>query len=130
MYSRYSSGRGEKPLHVPEHYSGCAFPKVLQKDPSPRAVDIARPTPLPPPSLPPDPPQSDAECDEPISPPPPPSEAEPKQEKDIPASAHPLPFVNGLDFDQLLILGLILLLSHQGTDPDIVLWLGLLLFCG
>ncbi|MBQ7334856.1 MAG: hypothetical protein IJW92_00060 [Clostridia bacterium] len=39
-------------------------------------------------------------------------------------------FADGLDFDQLLILGLILLLANSEQDSDIVLWLGLLLLCG
>jgi hypothetical protein len=40
------------------------------------------------------------------------------------------PFAHGFGFDELLILGLILLLAHNDHDPDILLLLGLLLFCG
>jgi len=40
------------------------------------------------------------------------------------------PFSHGLGFDELILLGLILLLSHNDHDPDVLLLLGLLLFCG
>ena len=40
------------------------------------------------------------------------------------------PISHGIGFDELLILGLILLLAGSGEDHEIVLWLLLLLFCG
>ena len=40
------------------------------------------------------------------------------------------PFSHGIGFDELLILGLILLLSQNEADSDLILWLILLLFCG
>lgn len=40
-----------------------------------------------------------------------------------------LPFANGIDFDSLLLLGLILLLAGDGGDTELLLLLTLLLFC-
>ena len=40
------------------------------------------------------------------------------------------PFSHGIGFDELLILGLILLLARSDSDSDLILWLVLLLFCG
>ena len=40
------------------------------------------------------------------------------------------PFTHGLGFDELLLIGLIILLSRNEADSDVVLWLALLLFCG
>ena len=40
------------------------------------------------------------------------------------------PFSHGIGFDELLILGLILLLARNDSDSDLILWLVLLLFCG
>ncbi|MBQ2734229.1 MAG: hypothetical protein IJF33_00200, partial [Clostridia bacterium] len=43
---------------------------------------------------------------------------------------HSFPLSHGIGFDELLIIGLILLLSRNGQDNDLILWLVLLLFCG
>ena len=40
------------------------------------------------------------------------------------------PFGHGMGFDELLIIGLIILLSRTEQESDVVLWLALLLFCG
>ena len=40
------------------------------------------------------------------------------------------PFSHGIGFDEILILGLILLLAREEESSDLVLWLALLLFCG
>ncbi len=40
-----------------------------------------------------------------------------------------LPFAHGIDFDSLLLLGLILLLAGDGGDTELLLLLTLLLFC-
>lgn len=40
------------------------------------------------------------------------------------------PFTHSLGFDELLLIGLIILLSRNEADSDVVLWLALLLFCG
>lgn len=131
MYSRYSSGFPEKKIHVPEHYSGCAFPTGAPTNAPSHALDIARPT--PPPQEPERAPLQAPPCAPPdeAAPPPPQEEKAPPHEPTATHALTPsLPFADGLDFDQLLILGLILLLSHSGTDSDIILWLGLLLFCG
>ncbi len=45
-------------------------------------------------------------------------------------AGHTFPFAHGIGFDELLIIGLILLLSRTEQDSDAVLWLALLLFCG
>lgn len=146
MYSRYSNQR-EKPIRVPEHYSGCAFSDIRPTDSSLKvhSIDKQEPTAPPPPPV----------CKIPIpAEPSPPSEVmtaekgqetyavantnhTAKQAKALPAIHNPfaslgkgLSLADGLDFDQLLILGLILLLSHSGQDTEIIWWLGLLLLCG
>lgn len=40
------------------------------------------------------------------------------------------PFSEGMEFDELLILGIMLLLSRNDGDPDLLPLLALLLFCG
>ncbi len=58
--------------------------------------------------------------------------------RDLPAPLHTLfgklgsafPFSHGIGFDELLILGVILLLARNEDDSDLILWLLLLLFCG
>ena len=157
MYSRYSD-RPEKGIQIPEHYSGCAFSGVRPDLPLPRHLGVAKPTPAAP--VPPAAPERDRppappEKDRPPTPPP---HAEEHREKEDPSvaredtktseksSSHKdlplpfghlfshlgksMPFADGLDFDQLLILGLILLLLKNDRDSDVVLWLGLLLLCG
>lgn len=135
MYSRYP-GRLDRPVQLPEHYSGCAFsasaPSRIPTDLPPISVPY---TPVPSPE-PPD------ETDPPPSPPPlPPSpDTPPEHKKGATPDALPeglralfggrLPaFPGGMTFDELLLLGLILLLAHSEQQSDIILWLALLLFC-
>lgn len=159
MYSRYDS-RPERPIHLPENYSGTAFsdrPPIPPHQPQSRQLEIAKPSPhreldpnvaIPPPRSVPIPPPKET---------PPPkeeirkeheekkdeNEKEEKEHRSSAPSALPLPvqglfghlgnafpFSHGLDFEELLILGLILLLSRNENDSDLVLWLILLLFCG
>ena len=146
MYSRYHNPSG-KTVQIPDNYSGCAFaePKVhvvSEKSPAHREhftpptdvrrVEVAKPTlPDPAPTL------------MPISQTPPQKESKPKeapanqsQPPTLPASGlfgnlgKHLPLSQGLGFEELLLLGLILLLSQTEQSSDIVLWLALLLFCG
>ena len=153
MYSRYH----DRPVHVPENYSGCAFSDRPAKETPPAApyrLDVGKPTPAPSsdrkdPSVMPPPPRAviiPKKDDAP--PPPPPAEEkerhEPHEEKREHHDAaflqpfqglfgnigHAFPFSHGLGFDELLLLGLIILLSQNEGDSDVVLWLALLLFCG
>lgn len=45
-------------------------------------------------------------------------------------AGHTFPFAHGIGFDELLIIGLIVLLSGAEQGSDTVVWLALLLFCG
>ena len=137
MYSRFQS-RPEEGIRIPEHYSGCAFspaPPTVEKKREesasgrPRSMEAARPTP---------PPSKNS-----TSPPPTPLLPPREQTEKIPPSppANPVqgllgdlgkafPLSHGIGFDELLLLGLILLLAQSGKDQDTLLWLALLLFCG
>ena len=137
MYSRYH-GQSDPSIKIPENYSGCAFsenhsPPVRHFIPpdSARRMEIAKPT---------------AEKHEPKSetftqdntseaPPMPLSTQETfsSTEETLPEKAcnsAPIPFLQGIGFEELLLLGLIVLLSHSEKGNDIVLWLALLLFSG
>ena len=137
MYSRYP-GRPDRPIQLPEHYSGCAFsasaPNRMPPEPPPISVPYT-PAPIPEPQAhvsqppPPSPPPTDPE---PEAPP------EPRKEKlpnVLPEGLRALfggklpAFPGGMTFDELLLLGLILLLAHSEQQSDIILWLALLLFC-
>lgn len=108
MYSRFPR-RSEHPLQIPEHYSGCAFSE---------SEPIISPQPEPPP-----PEQHDDSPKE--APPPKPPRSE------LPSLfGNSLSFLGGgLNFEELLLIGLILLLSRSEQDSDVILWLALLLFC-
>lgn len=137
MYSRFQS-RPDEGIRIPEHYSGCAFspaPPTVEKKREesasgrPRSMEAARPTPPPsknPPPPPPVPPLPPREQTEKIPPSPP---ANPVQGLfgDL---GKAFPLSHGIGFDELLLLGLILLLAQSGKDQDTLLWLALLLFCG
>ena len=170
MYSRYHD-RPERPIQVPENYSGCAFSDRrssaddLSSYSAPRRIDVAKPTPppepnpsqgMPPPPrtilLPPPKEQTRREppCEEKTPTQAPPPCAERSKEETAHREDHrersaaflqpfqglfgnvgpAFPFSHGLGFDELLIIGLIILLSHSGQDSDLILWLALLLFCG
>ena len=120
MYSRFSH-RKDPSVKIPDHYSGCAFSPTSPDEPT-RFLEVAKPTPQehatryaePPLPLP----DEDVCREETPTPPPLPT-------------VHPRHFLTDeLDFDQLLILGLILLLWGNERDGDVVLWLGLLLLWG
>ena len=136
MYSRFQN-RSDEGIRIPEHYSGCAFsptpppPDRKREEPvKPRPRPVAATKPSPPPPL--------------KNPPPalllPPCEERTKKEDETPAISliekpfeklgKAFPFSHGIGFDELLLLGLIILLSQSGRDSDMVLWLALLLFCG
>lgn len=135
MYSRYHNS---KAIQIPENYSGCAFseqkPPTVSAKPAPREhftppaelrrVEVAKPT-LP-------------ELSEAVTEPKR-NEPKPPPQKESPVLpvtnlfgglGKALPISNGLGFEELLLLGLILLLSQTEQSSDIVLWLALLLFCG
>ena len=112
MYSRPHKSP-EPPIHLPENYSGCAF--------SPMADDKIQ-SPAPPP----------VPIPEKVSPPP---------EKDLPKPhdsikkevtslfAGPISLFDSLHFEELLLIGLIILLARSDQGSDVILWLALLLFC-
>lgn len=103
MYSRY-------PDRLPEHYSGCAF-RAGREDRPPISVPFSE---MPP-----------AQQSPPCPPPPPPPE---KPHCDL--FGGPLPTLpGGLESDELLLIGLILLLARSGEGADVLPWLALLLFC-
>lgn len=108
MYSRY-------PDRLPEHYSGCAF-RQGREDRPPISVPFSE-TPPPPPPPPPS-----------LCPPPPPPKPQEKPSCDLFGGVLPaLP--GGLESDELLLIGLILLLARSGEGSDVLPWLALLLFC-
>ena len=117
MYSRY-------PDRLPEHYSGCAF-RQGREDRPPISVPFseAPPPPPPPPPSPCPPPPPPSPC-----PPPPPPKPQEKPSCDLFGGVLPaLP--GGLESDELLLIGLILLLARSGEGSDVLPWLALLLFC-
>ena len=107
MYSRFPR-HSERPLQIPEHYSGCAFSESEPIKPSP---------PEPPPPTPHD--------DAPTEAPP------PKPRLELPSLfGNSMSLLGGgLNFEELLLIGLILLLARSEQDSDVILWLALLLFC-
>ncbi|MBE6589078.1 MAG: hypothetical protein E7643_02755 [Ruminococcaceae bacterium] len=151
MYSRYYGHRPAGEIKIPENYNGCAFPKEpTERAPSPRYLEVAKPSfqkereappvkeaeekiPVPPPTVSPSAKETGEEHSE--------SEKAPTDSPSLPtALLSPFSFLrgkgnsrslaSGLDFDQLLILGLILLLLNSEADTDLILCLGLLLLCG
>ncbi len=132
MYSRFS-GKNEN-VRLPEHYGGCAF-SPQQAPPPPRQAHPSIGKPTPPPTPPPPPPSEEPrETPRKESIP----DEIPNKEKHSPALPAlrlgnlgvSFPFSHGIGFEELLILGLILLLSQNGEERDVVLILALLLFCG
>jgi hypothetical protein len=157
LYSRYHN-RTDEPLRIPENYSGYAFSggSARQEIP-PRQIDVAKPTPAPQKSnqnpVPTSdratetPPKDDARAECPKTP----SEAmkapcehlhqkdEKPQEEKPTSLSEPLlprlggagfPFGHGIGFDEMLLLGLIVLLHGSEQGSDVILWLILLLFMG
>ena len=140
MYSRYYPHDTASEIRVPAHYGGCAFPSdAREKKEAPHFFEVAKPSPPP-----------EAQEKEARELPSIPDVAEEKKdpspcEKSCSAPApHPRPlsplsrlfgasseglFSRGLDFDQLLLLGLILLLLGDEDNTELILSLALLLFC-
>ena len=149
MYSRFS-GKQERVTQLPEHYGGYAFSKQttegreeIKKQSPPAVFEVAKPTPLhreEPLKGAANSERGEAECrfdnmaDEchtvPLM-----TEGEKSDKKAAPTGlfgglGNAFPFSHGIGFEELLILGLILLLAREDGDRDAILWLGLLLFCG
>ena len=146
MYSRYS--QKDEPLQIPEHYSGCAFPTQKNKPtslparPSSSFLEVGKPATTPPipdkqeyASTPPRD-EIHTPCKES-----PAVTTEKKCDEETTHTSAPIPrllgnlgsafpFSHGLGFEELLILGLIILLSRGEEESDLILLLGLLLFCG
>ncbi len=133
MYSRYQN-RSDGRVQLPKDYGGCAFSS--ESNPSAPSgagrIEIARPTVAEPelhaePS-PPSLPVIEEVCEQET---PPQKVAHPPS---LPAGLLPMgkgfPIAHGIGFEELLILGLILLLSQSDAGSETVLWLCLLLFCG
>ena len=134
MYSK-KSGRGTLPPRMPAHYNGWAFqPPPAPADPPPKPFGADRPQPPQPqnqevhqsyprplPFLPPPAPKPPEER------PLPPSFLPPAIEQIIGKSGF-LRSLN-LDFEELLLIGLIVLLGSGGEDSELPLLLALLLFC-
>ncbi len=145
MYSRFPPERREK-LRLPENYSGCAFsPEHPYPPPSaefPKApnthtehsghaertdektiqesnFEASQKT------APHEPNQQEGDLSPIVK-------KEKEIAKDPPFSIfgnHGLSIPLPLSFDELLLIGLILLLARSETDSDVILWLVLLLFC-
>ncbi len=150
MYSRYDN-RPQRPIKLPENYSGVAFSErkgasIPDAPIAARPIDVAKPSPpAEKPTLQEKPlPHAPISAQPKISnPPDEPSEketaAEKPSEKETLPTALPILFPNtlghsilphGIGFEELLLIGLIILLSHGEGDRNIILWLALLLFCG
>ena len=150
MYSRFS-GKQERVTQLPEHYGGYAFSRQTtevreeaKKQSPPAVFEVAKPTP---------PPREDAlkgiaggaigdtgglsgnEADDSSTVAPLSTDERKDEKKAVPTGlfgglGNAFPFSHGIGFEELLILGLILLLAREDGDRDAILWLGLLLFCG
>lgn len=129
---------GERQGAEPPHPATLPKTKV-----SPSYTDAA-PHPFPPPPAAPHPQAAFEPTAEPLRPPKDTEQApceqnrtNPKKEAVLPGAFGQLlsnigvglPFSNGIDFDSLLLLGLILLLAGDGGDTELLLLLTLLLFC-
>ena len=121
MYSR-KSNRNPIPPHLPEHYRGWAF---RPDRPSPPPKDDRCPPEKPPrdPFPPPKPPEGEPLRGESLPPPLPPAIRNIFGGKDLLRST-------GLNFEELLLIGLILLLGGNDGDSELPLLLPLLLLCG
>ena len=151
MYSRYDN-RPERPVKLPENYSGVAFSE-RKTAPTPnnspiaaKPIDVAKPSPpaekgslaeggVSRPRIPM--PQEihtqkkEEPAQETTTENPPPKEALPTAISAVlPHSFSPTLLPHGIGFEELLLIGLILLLSNSEGDRNVILWLALLLFCG
>lgn len=126
MYAKDIRPPTRKPaLTPPQNYSGTAFSdrRTPPKEPSPPPVPTDTPA-LPPPLPQEDEPVATAvACDQP-------QESQPKPARGILSSLIPPGFSGGdsdFGFEELLLVGLIFLLSRGENDSDILLMLALLL---
>ena len=154
MYSRYQN-RPSTPIQLPENYSGVAFSERMppkSEKTAAHTLEIAKPS--PPPTE--QPPQETISAKPPKTETPPSPTASDEEHASAQAETHnqeresvaasgmipkpfdglfghmgnTFPFSHGLGFEELLIIGLIILLSRNEEGSDMVLWLALLLFCG
>ena len=136
MYSK-KSGRGSLPPRMPEHYNGWAFqPPPPPKDLPPKFdKNDERPAPPPPPKQ-----EIHQSYPRPLPFLPPPPVPSPPGEKTAPPPFLPpsLEHLLGkggflhsmnLNFEELLLIGLIVLLGSFGEDTELPLLLALLLLC-
>ena len=122
MYSRFPN-RAERNVQIPEHYSGCAFtPSKPSQQEAPQPPIAVSPS------------HQSSETETPFSSAMPcsPLKEAPADQEVSRALRHtfggPLPFFpSGMNFEEILLIGLILLLARSDQENDIVLWLALLL---
>ena len=136
MYSRYYTANPSKEISIPKNYSGCAFTQQRRTGEEPRRyIEVAKPT-VP------------SETPKEVLPLPLPTANEEREKDDVgevgvtvqkaltapPETPPPIQKRSGLyslldafDTDQLLLLGLILLLLGNDGDSDLILYLGPLL---
>ncbi len=112
MYSRPHK-HSDPPLHLPENYSGCAFSASAE-------TQIQPPPPVPYPTAKESPPPEKKE---------PPIPHDSIKNDVTSLFSGPLSLLGGLHFEELLLIGLILLLARSDQGSDVILWLALLLFC-
>ena len=111
MYSRPHK-HSDSPIHLPENYSGCAFAAAeddnSRNPPPPHPIAESAPT----------------GKEKSVTPP------QDLIKKDVSSLfAAPLSLLGGVHFEELLLIGLILLLAKTEQGSDVILWLALLLFC-
>lgn len=130
MYSRYHD-RSDRPISLPEHYNGCAFSHRTDMSTARPAEELRR-VEIGTPSV------RETRSEEAPSMVTVPTEPRVEPQKEIfsfaprlfPNAGHAFPFAHGVGFDEILLLGLIVLLAGHEESGQIVLWLALLLFCG
>lgn len=138
MYSRFQE-RLAGQIRIPENYSGCAFSPSAERQ---RDLPLQMSEHAPPRATPKkDSPEKALSQEKPASavasirdPAPSPSlSADGSAEEHSPSPIAParslLSFSNGIGFDELLLLGVILLLLENGEDSEMIPYLALLLFC-
>ena len=123
MYTRIPSGRYPRGMRVPENYGGSAFrplpsePPPEEEPPQAPVTERAAPSPIRH-----EPPHARSDDPSPEAPP----------EPHVPAGrfSFGLPFFRrdntGVDFEDLLLIGLILLVAQEGKNDDLI-WLLVLL---
>ena len=117
MYTRPPAGRFPRSMRIPENYGGSAFRPIVGEADDMRAATVPdEPPSPPPPSLPDEPSMQEA----------------PSKEATVPTGRFSLglPFLRrdgtGIGFEELLLIGLALLIAEDGAHDDLV-WLLLLL---